>query len=568
MVKTEYDYQTKRISHRIQRKAIAGHIRNLDSARVLCLPGAEAREIIEVYDPLGIKRKNIIGVERDGEAYEQLKKADLGIELYRGELHEFLRDFSGQLDIASLDFTQTPNAETLLPVLYLTTREILSGNSVLSTNFYASRISDFITHSLPIIKDRKIGYEKFGRLIKSFDHTSTVTGRNKQLKNYVSNLKDLKDEGITNFILLAINENYDLIARLIREGGYEVDDPKNFKRASEVEPTIHYHNKEACRKFLVPHKNPMAVANFVSEFHQKRKRPLIEDLIRFSYVSNDNSLMMSDIFLISDFSRLFEKAKKYYKGNAKDSNGREFYDMEFEKLSFRKSVERFGELIGNYLHATQKSDGFLSHKGLPIRVDITPREDLDQETAVKLIKSGWTYEKIEDKFRNVTPARIAAYKAHMTMGTYEKKKEEVVVSESKAETSPALVKTGIMYFDSESNRSKKNFAKINFGPNQVIQTSLLNGNAQTQGVLADRKYGLYVINTNDPKAEKAVEELALKFCESNRYLNLFLIGDINAFDHIISTARDLGAKVNVKGHSTKDGHIQSNKPLSLENMIA
>ena len=34
---------------------------------VLCFPGVDTTEIEEVYDPLGIPRENIIGLERDPE---------------------------------------------------------------------------------------------------------------------------------------------------------------------------------------------------------------------------------------------------------------------------------------------------------------------------------------------------------------------------------------------------------------------------------------------------------------------------------------------------------------------
>ena len=54
--------------------------------RVVCFPGAEkigeeAIEVKEIYDPLGIPRENILGLEFDKSRFERLKSANLGINL-------------------------------------------------------------------------------------------------------------------------------------------------------------------------------------------------------------------------------------------------------------------------------------------------------------------------------------------------------------------------------------------------------------------------------------------------------------------------------------------------------
>ena len=46
--------------------------RKPEELSVLCLPGIDAEEIFQVYDALGIPRKNIVGVERESDIADAL----------------------------------------------------------------------------------------------------------------------------------------------------------------------------------------------------------------------------------------------------------------------------------------------------------------------------------------------------------------------------------------------------------------------------------------------------------------------------------------------------------------
>ncbi|MEA3514900.1 MAG: hypothetical protein U9R34_05455, partial [Nanoarchaeota archaeon] len=83
MVKS-YNDPVKQKARDKLREFIANNLKpDYKNAKVLCFPGAEhkgeeALEIKEVYDVLGIPRKNIVGLEYDEENAERLRKADLG----------------------------------------------------------------------------------------------------------------------------------------------------------------------------------------------------------------------------------------------------------------------------------------------------------------------------------------------------------------------------------------------------------------------------------------------------------------------------------------------------------
>lgn len=78
----------------------------LSIARVLCLAGCEALEILEVYDLLGVPRKNIVCLEQDRKSSNEIRRRNLGIDVRHQTLDEFIDDEGTEpFDIVSLDFT-------------------------------------------------------------------------------------------------------------------------------------------------------------------------------------------------------------------------------------------------------------------------------------------------------------------------------------------------------------------------------------------------------------------------------------------------------------------------------
>ena len=77
--------------------------------RVLCLPGLTFNER-KVYKDMGIPEHNIFGVEHDGATARRLRQkvvnGTLKINLYEGELKEFVSTTDQKFDIIHLDFTE------------------------------------------------------------------------------------------------------------------------------------------------------------------------------------------------------------------------------------------------------------------------------------------------------------------------------------------------------------------------------------------------------------------------------------------------------------------------------
>ncbi len=110
--------------------------------RVLCFAGREALEVFEVYDQLGIARKNIVCLEKDRKVCNEIRRRYLGIQIRRQTLDEFIDGpDGGRFDIISLDFTGQLGtyAHTLQR---LRARGRVADHAIFFTNFCGAREAD------------------------------------------------------------------------------------------------------------------------------------------------------------------------------------------------------------------------------------------------------------------------------------------------------------------------------------------------------------------------------------------------------------------------------------------
>lgn len=116
--------------------------------RIACFPGAEkegeeAIEVKEVYDPLGILRNNVVGIERDHERAQRLRAANLGIEVVEEDASEyFLRDEVKPLDIIHLDYLGQQTIEETFTLEYIASRQWLNHSGIVATTYFGSREGD------------------------------------------------------------------------------------------------------------------------------------------------------------------------------------------------------------------------------------------------------------------------------------------------------------------------------------------------------------------------------------------------------------------------------------------
>lgn len=147
MNRQSWDYEGKRMAREKFAQFIISHKKdlsvNLRHAKAVCLPGYDepsqrSLEIEGVYDKIGIKRKNIVGIERDKEVIEKLDATYPEVEFYHGTDLDFFYENEEKFDIVSLDYCGTLNRGAVLALIALFHKGI-SDAGILHTNFFAAR---------------------------------------------------------------------------------------------------------------------------------------------------------------------------------------------------------------------------------------------------------------------------------------------------------------------------------------------------------------------------------------------------------------------------------------------
>ena len=120
-------------------------IRNFN---VFCLPGSEMLEIFEVYDELGVKRKNITGLEEIGIEYQKLKSNNDSLEdkikVYNSSALDFVKSTNTErkFDLFSLDFCGYFDSAKDDILHYIAIRSLMRDRPILITNYLMQRESN------------------------------------------------------------------------------------------------------------------------------------------------------------------------------------------------------------------------------------------------------------------------------------------------------------------------------------------------------------------------------------------------------------------------------------------
>jgi len=112
--------------------------------KVVCYPytsPTKAREITDVLDPSGIRRENIIGVERDKVRWGHLETQHLGVDLlgHPTQAIDFYSRYDGKLDLSLNDFQGGFSDEVVGILRVIAGRQLLSPKSILLLNVFGAR---------------------------------------------------------------------------------------------------------------------------------------------------------------------------------------------------------------------------------------------------------------------------------------------------------------------------------------------------------------------------------------------------------------------------------------------
>ena len=139
------DYKRIESKKRIRRRAkefIKRHLSELGGSRNINyfgLLGTSDSELIEITDPLGIPRENIICAEKDRKSLNYIKRQNWGVELYEGDALDFFLNTDRKLDVIHLDYQGTFHGRNIGTIRAVALRQALKPKGILITNFLGRR---------------------------------------------------------------------------------------------------------------------------------------------------------------------------------------------------------------------------------------------------------------------------------------------------------------------------------------------------------------------------------------------------------------------------------------------
>ncbi|PIZ52424.1 hypothetical protein COY27_00315 [Candidatus Woesearchaeota archaeon CG_4_10_14_0_2_um_filter_33_13] len=140
----------ERIVDFVRRHYSPGQLRNL---QVLCLAGKEMQEVFEIYDQLGVKRRNIVSLEEITSEYEAEKRLneslDQPITVVNSPVTAYLNQVQNRrFDIVCLDYCGYFDDERYLDISKLALRGLLGPRAILITNYQMAREGRIAQHGL------------------------------------------------------------------------------------------------------------------------------------------------------------------------------------------------------------------------------------------------------------------------------------------------------------------------------------------------------------------------------------------------------------------------------------
>jgi hypothetical protein len=302
----------------------------LRNCRVLCFPGKEMREVFDVYDVLGIKRKNIVGLEERPKEHKVLEalndSLERKIQVVNSSDLEFLQQQSvSPFDVVSLDYCGYFNNKKADAITSLVTRGWLNPRAILITNYQKGREN----------KPTKTSFRHAGHILNNYDQIQKATAR--KLAEFMmdqgdgmdqdSELGELREKVIQSFPVQKCFNGTGFWNTSFFKNWLGVQNQATRKLFEEH--TSQFDTNSASRGSLgfimraVNESVPPQFRQFAQYFIDREvKRWLLEEHQAWQYVSDSNTAMISDFYLFKD--HFMPIPKKLQKGARPVFANREF----------------------------------------------------------------------------------------------------------------------------------------------------------------------------------------------------------------------------------------------------
>ncbi|MBT3865833.1 hypothetical protein HOF78_01880 [Candidatus Woesearchaeota archaeon] len=451
---------------------------------VLCFPGIDAAEVTEVYDPLGIPRENIVGLERDPEIAEQIEANCPGIQVVNQSLDDYIAGLGGHnFGVISLDYTGGLSFDQIdcltslvkkqgrdnfvLHVANLIKRDPqardiyhgVSGFSRICEEDQRSNPTSVTLTNAPEVTERIFGpSSSYGQAVDDFDQRARAKSNlsEDKKKSYSLLLRSTVAAGdletgvvdIFNFFAdkTAIEE-----ARKLEESAFgEVTSEEQFdarnlfllsrmssqgvgaKLSYSLQGITWNAIQRAClRNSIRDVSEHMVVLNAITEANKAYKFFKEIDARTYSYISESGAPMVGDVYFLAHPREVVKAARNIAQATGFPKNLRVRNRSALSGL-IRKYVKASGKFRGKKTLSKLKKEyaerEFLGSSAKPVLTKAKALEELDD---------GLTTDQIREKYRGPKLKSLAAWKAWQTMranGTKEPTLEETIETNGDIET--------------------------------------------------------------------------------------------------------------------------------------
>lgn len=437
MKKDSYDFPSKR-AYRLKFKEFVKkslYFRQSKDIKVVCFPGQEGLEIIEVYDNLSIPRENIIGLERNHDIAQEISKNVNGINVVVQDALNFFKAASDPYDIINLDYQSQFGEDEERTIETICRKELLRSGGVLGTNFFGAREPKTRQEKYSAIANFHRFNQQEASLIINKSHGKNI---NYRLTAPREGLKECRDDGISQNLVSILGTNGPgfFYSNIIKSRN-----PELLKRLFELDPALNLEDIEAVKTLVygsriihilntiyfdtssklseLKDKGAHSIMNIFDYLRLLEEKPyLIDQHERYSYFTENAKAKM--------FCDFLQVSKQWYKWQTDALS----FEVNGDYLSAKKGHESIDELLKKVRKfVTGPLRKFLLDF-MPERIHlesigdkekppkkIVTKEKISKEDAIDLLKSGSSPAEIVECYSGFTKMQLAAFKAHyVTMG--------------------------------------------------------------------------------------------------------------------------------------------------------
>ena len=417
-MKESYDYEVKKKS----REKIKSFIKSVfdkkqfSRLKVLTLLGHEDLELEQIWDPLGVNRRNITNVEK----YTKVLKlsGNRGVENIKGDLEEVIEKINNPFDVICLD-TVSPFTLNQREILRnISGRQLLGEKGVLITNYLGQREGGY--HKEWFLYAKEVYIEKENPEKSIGINNGKIVERSELISRMVNSIML---DGITNVQphpLSKYTNNYEQRVKdtLRRIQGPEWESklgPSGFAgvHKSIGAPIIRNIIKNITFLGGLEKKYSPSMLNDLNEilFYEKIQPYFSIRQERYRYVGDRGSPMLMDI--------------NYFK-NLQLSNIISLGDLRGMPIIIEKEIKKyakFKKLFDSFIEGRirclkqgPRPREFLGSSYKPKAKKIKPK--IEKQNAIYLLREGVPTKEILETYSGFTKMQLAAFKAHITMNTY------------------------------------------------------------------------------------------------------------------------------------------------------